>query len=313
MNVRASQSSDKQAIISLLKLSLGEGLLKKSQTVWDFKHEQNPFGTSYVLLAFETTELIGVRALMQWRWQQGNKLWTAYRAVDTATHPNHQGKGIFKKLTLQALDDVAQKGDCFIFNTPNEKSRPGYLKMGWQEVSAIPLALIPIPVYGFHYLFSKKQPLTNTITPSRLEEICQLHNTVLSKKNSIFTPKSAAYLKWRFEDNPMQNYVVVSDEDWYVAMYVKRHRFFKELRVAEIINANPKEASASIRKCVIQFAFQNKCWLITSADKSLFGFRIFGKFGPKLTFKPLTQDTTFSNNALQIDYWEYSLGDLELF
>jgi hypothetical protein len=64
---------------------------------------------------------------------------------------------------------------------------------------------------------------------------------------------------------------------------------------------------------VRQFAFQNKCWLVTSADKDLFGFRIFGKFGPKLTFRPLTQNTAFINNALQIDHWDYSLGDLELF
>jgi GNAT superfamily N-acetyltransferase len=313
MIVRTSKPTDKPAIIELLKLSLGEGLIKKSTTVWNFKHEENPFGESYVLLAFEGDLLIGVRALMQWRWQIGTTLWTAYRAVDTATHPDHQGKGIFKKLTLQALDEVAQQGDSFVFNTPNNQSRPGYLKMGWQIVDAIPIAVIPTLAYVFHFLFSKKKILSNSISTSRLEEICNHHNHVLSKKNSIFTPKSAAYLRWRYEDNPMQDYTIISEGDWYVALYIKKHRFFNEIRVVETISANPKTDFAFIKKAILQYAFSNKGWLITAANKKIFGWCLFGKFGPKLTFKPLTQEASFNNKALDISVWEYSLGDLELF
>lgn len=313
MIVRASKPSDKLAIIKLLKLSLGEGLIKKSTAIWDFKHEENPFGESHVLLAFDGDLLIGVRALMQWRWQIGTTLWTAYRAVDTATHPSHQGKGIFKKLTLQALDEVAQKGDSFVFNTPNNQSRPGYLKMGWQIVDAIPIAVIPTLVYAFQFLFSKKKILSNSISTSRLEEICNQHNYVLSKKNSIFTPKSAAYLRWRYENNPMQAYTVISEGDWYVALYIKKNRFFNEIRVVETFSANPKTDSAFIRKAILHYAFSNKGWLITTANKKIFKLCLFGKFGPKLTFKPLTQQSTFNNKALDISNWEYSLGDLELF
>ncbi|QBZ97875.1 GNAT family N-acetyltransferase [Flavobacterium sangjuense] len=313
MIVRKSESSDKSAMIDLLKLSLGEGILKKSEQVWNYKHEQNPFGASYVLLGFEETVLIGIRAFMQWRWQKGEQIWTAYRAVDTATHPNHQGKGIFKKLTLQALDDVAQKSECFIFNTPNEKSRPGYLKMGWEIIEAIPIAIVPVPFYAISNLFSQKLEVEHIISPSRLDEICTFHNNRLSKKNGIFTPKSAAYLKWRYEDNPMQDYTVFSNDDWYLALYCKKHRFFNELRIGDIISANPSLDCRLIRKTIMQFAFKNKCLIVTVADKSLFGLRFFGKFGPKLTFKPLTKDTVFIKSAMDIKNWNYNLGDLELF
>lgn len=313
MIIRQSEPSDKSAMIDLLKLSLGEGLLKKSEAVWNYKHEQNSFGTSYVLLGLKETELIGIRAFMQWRWQKGDQIWTAYRAVDTATHPEHQGKGIFKKLTLQALDDVAQKSECFIFNTPNEKSRPGYLKMGWEIIDAIPIAIVPIPFYVILNLFSRKLVAEHIISLSRLDEICKLHNDRLSKKSSIFTPKSATYLKWRYEDNPMQNYTVISTQDWYVALYVKKHRFFNELRIVDVISANPTVDYPLVRKTIIQFALKNKSLMITVADKNLFGFRIFSKFGPKLTFRPLTNDTAFIKSAMDIKNWKYNLGDLELF
>jgi GNAT superfamily N-acetyltransferase len=109
-------------MVQLLKESLGESLIKKSVEVWNYKHVKNPFGPSHVLLAEKEEQLIGLRAFMSWKWQQGENIWQAWRAVDTATHPQHQGKGIFRTLTMQALEEVAAQEPCFIFNTPNEKA-----------------------------------------------------------------------------------------------------------------------------------------------------------------------------------------------
>ena len=35
------------------------------------------------------------------------------------------------------------EGVDFVFNTPNDKSRPGYLKMGWEEVGRVPITVRP--------------------------------------------------------------------------------------------------------------------------------------------------------------------------
>ena len=67
----------------------------------------------------------------------------AVRAVDTATDPEFQGRGIFTRLTLEALDELAADGVDFVFNTPNARSRPGYLKMGWQVVGRLAAAVRP--------------------------------------------------------------------------------------------------------------------------------------------------------------------------
>ena len=65
------------------------------------------------------------------------------RAVDTATDPDFQGRGIFTRLTLEALDALPAEGVELVFNTPNARSLPGYLKMGWQEVGRLPAAVRP--------------------------------------------------------------------------------------------------------------------------------------------------------------------------
>jgi GNAT superfamily N-acetyltransferase len=312
MIVREAKQEDIDSIVVLLQASLGESLLKKSAEIWNFKHVINPFGESTVLLAEEDSALIGVRAFMTWQWQMGNQVWNAYRAVDTATHPNHQGKGIFKKLTLQALDKIHEKGDCFVFNTPNGQSRPGYLKMGWQEVEKIKVALVPTFFYALKFLFSRKVS-ESILSLAQLENLCAIHNEKLLQKNVLFTPKSAQYLKWRYEVNPLQTYFVYSTSDCYVAMYVKKHRFFNELRVVELIGNHDVSIDKVIRKAIISYAVKNKCYLVTVADSSLFAFRMYGNFGPKLTFKSLTNNTIFVDQALKIENWNYSLGDLELF
>ena len=312
MIIRNSTPEDIPAIVALLQLSLGESLIKKSSRSWNYKHVDNPFGVSQVLLAFENDVLVGVRAFMKWQWRLGTEVWTAYRAVDTATHPDYQGQGIFKKLTLQALDEIQKEGETFVFNTPNNNSRPGYLKMGWQIIDAIELAVVPTILYAIPYFFLKVK-LENAISTAQLNQLCNTYNRDLSEKKVIFTPKSSAYLKWRYEENPLQDYVIFSSNDWYTVFYIKRHGLFNELRVVETIGSNQKQHLKKMKKAILSYAFQKKCWVITTANKDLFSRKIYGKFGPKLTIKTLVKDHSFINTAFAVKNWNYSLGDLELF
>jgi len=99
MHVREATPDDIPAIVSLLKVSLGESLMPKSEAFWRWKHVDNPFGKSPVLLACKGDMLIGVRAFMRWEWKRESIIYKSVRAVDTATHPEYYGNGIFKKLT----------------------------------------------------------------------------------------------------------------------------------------------------------------------------------------------------------------------
>src|SRR5688500_14713579 len=99
MEIREATLTDIPDIVSLLRISLGEKLLPKSEDYWRWKHINNPFGTSPVIIAKADGQIVGVRAFMRWAWESKSGRLEAVRAVDTATHPLHQGKGIFSKLT----------------------------------------------------------------------------------------------------------------------------------------------------------------------------------------------------------------------
>ncbi len=312
MNIREANQSDIPDIIKVLKASLGEGSSEKTKKIWRYKHIDNPFGKSLVLVAEENNEIIGVRAFMRWNWQKGDKVYSAFRAVDTATHPDHQGKGVFKKLTLHALGLAEERGDHFVFNTPNEQSKPGYLKMGWKEVSKLRIHVIPVNPFYWKKGVEVKQDTGNEL-PYEFLDLDEWHQDLI-ESGTIFTPKGESYLSWRYINNPMQSYLIKSNPEHFIAGYVKIHKNFKEFRVTELLFM--KDASKkSIKKIIMEWAKTFGVHFVSlnvPLEGTVFKRSLSGGFGPVLTFKPIDNNLDL-NIFLKFKSWEYSLGDLELF
>src|SRR5690606_29942836 len=83
--------------------------------------------------ATDNGKIVALRMFMFWKFHNSveNKSVIAIRPVDTVVDYNYRGQGLFKKLTLKGLEACKGRYDL-IFNTPNENSLPGYLKMGWE-------------------------------------------------------------------------------------------------------------------------------------------------------------------------------------
>ena len=142
LSVRRGESADLPAIIALLSASMKRDPSEPYEGLFRWKHLDNPFGPSPSWVATEDGQIVGFRTFLRWNFRHGGEVVRAVRAVDTATHPDFQGRGIFTKLTLSALDDLRAEGITMIFNTPNDKSRPGYLKMGWQQIGRLPARVL---------------------------------------------------------------------------------------------------------------------------------------------------------------------------
>ena len=312
IEIRESTFEDIPQIIEVLKASLGEVSSKKTEAVWKYKHLDNPFGKSLVLIAVKGDLIIGVRAFMKWKWQLGNEDLFAYRAVDTATHPDYQGKGIFKKLTLEAVEIARRQENSFIFNTPNSQSLPGYLKMGWKEVDKLKVRIHPRNLLSWS---KNKTPATIEIknfSENTLVELISNYNTIKAKENKLFTFKSQEHLCWRFENNPLQEYEVRSGRDFYMAAYIKKHKYFRELRISEHIYYN-ESGLKEIKKVIKSLNRKYKPQIITTAGLNI-GFGVSGNYGPVLTLNKLNLGSDKDlDELMKINNWANTLGDLELF
>ncbi|UII23884.1 GNAT family N-acetyltransferase [Fulvivirga ligni] len=313
METKLAAKEDIPKIVDLLKISLGESLMPKSVEYWTWKHINNPFGASPVLLAMENNQIIGVRAFMTWQWRKENKVYKAIRAVDTATHPDHQGKGIFKKLTLGLLDVCKDQGVDLVFNTPNEKSKPGYLKMGWEEAGKMPVKI------GF------KRPLSmvvNKLKSNSNTEFVPVENSEFDILKSIKrysagfklpscwkTDYSLEYLKWRYSDIPIIQYGGVGDSSAIVIFRIKKSSLGKELRISDAFGEEAR-IKGHIKQIYNNFEFDyiSIDGFSSHSLPSLISKKLNN--GPEVTVRSVNADVEEFTNFRN---WYPSLGDLEVF
>jgi GNAT superfamily N-acetyltransferase len=103
-----------------------------------WKHERNPHGPSFILLAEADGRLVGMRAYMPWPLAAGGEEVGAVQAVDLATHPDYRGRGVSSELTMRARETLRET-TAFSLGLPNELSRSQSRKVGWEPVGALPL------------------------------------------------------------------------------------------------------------------------------------------------------------------------------
>ncbi|MDX1469025.1 MAG: GNAT family N-acetyltransferase [Acidimicrobiia bacterium] len=240
--IRRADSSDVPAILETLKAALGETpILRRTRRLWEWKHVMNPFGASLVLVAEASGRIAGVRALMQWQLvQPDGTLVRCMRAVDTATHPDFARQGIFRRLTMRAVDEARELGIELIFNTPNDMSAPGYLKMGWSEVARIGVLARPrlgeaasVPDGSVPTVASLGPSLTKALPRAGIPDREPL---------GLRTPRSPEYLAWRFTRHPTAQYGWLGslDHGWLVARASTR-KSRSELVLSDLLGS-PKPA-----------------------------------------------------------------------
>lgn len=335
--VRPATGSDTARILELLKLSLGEGSIPRDEAYWSWKHERNPFGASPALVAESDGQLVGLRVFMRWTWQRAGGEVRAVRAVDTATHPDFQGRGIFTRLTLDLVDRMKAEGVRFVFNTPNRFSRPGYLKMGWSSVGRTSLMIRPHkPLKLIRALATKNaREETGTTHETRVDGFSleeQLERPELERvlglrrrDSRLSTRISEAYLKWRYREIPEFTYHCAGSweegEEALIVFRLRSRNGLRELRVCEILTGAGRRSTpqaASLIRRAIRAARPDYTAAMaargTPERRALMraGFLPAPRIGPILTVRPLAgaeeaADLTAGSS------WRTSIGDLELF
>ncbi len=205
---REAREDDVGEILEVLKAALGETpLLKRSKELWSWKHQSNPFGPSIVLLATSGDRIAGVRALMRWDLVTPDGATVeCVRPVDTATHPDFERKGIFRRLTMESLDLARGQGIDLVFNTPNPKSGAGYLSMGWQEVAPIGVMVRLRVGRSVHPVPGTSPALADVVPTSRPFRPI---DTMDRPPRGLRTARTQRYQEWRFGSHPTARYGLV--------------------------------------------------------------------------------------------------------
>jgi hypothetical protein len=104
----------------------------------------------------------------------------AYQCIDTCILPNYQGKGVFKLSNQHLIDNIGS-----FYNYPNQKSKPGYLKSGWDELS-------------------------------------KMHIYLNKLENFEYCNWDKSFLNWRFVNHPYVKYYKTKIKDGYAILRFKK-------------------------------------------------------------------------------------------
>jgi hypothetical protein len=318
--MRQASPADDAAIVGLLCHTLGWVDDERHRALFAWKHRDNPWGPSPGWIAFDEKGLVGVRVFMRWAFRIGDQHITAVRAVDTATHPRAQGRGLFRALTTHGVEDLMAAGVDWVFNTPNHQSAPGYLSMGWQRVGRLPVAVRPV-LKGVPRLVFARRPadLWSLATSagddarSVLEDAAGVEELVASTfpaAGKVGTDRTATYLRWRYGGGPVAYRALLSGatiRDGVVFFRLRRRGPATEAVIADVLipggdaGVVGRLCRRALQSSAADYGVGIGCvrprhWIPVPAS------------GPLLTWRALAR-----HDQLPLGGWDLSTGDIELF
>ena len=311
MSVRLYADDDLPAVLDLLRESLGETpSLRRTPELFAWKHLDNPFGRSLMLVSHEGPTITGFRAFMRWELNTPDgRTIRCVRAVDTATHPDYRRMGIFKALTLAAIEAATDDGVHMVFNTPNPRSGAGYLKMGWSEVGT--LSPMASPARG---LLRKGGNPDELPDPSDfIDPVVPVASRTTTDRDPIGlrTPRSERYHTWRFRSHPTARYVQVDSGTSTAIARLGFRGTRRELLVSDVYGEDMRRA---INRCRVVTktsyigAFFSKGTPERSAATRAGLIRV-PRAGLTLMVRPLRE---LGIDVAKLSAWDLSLSDLEL-
>jgi hypothetical protein len=323
IEVRAAEPSDRRSVLELLGPTLGWSGDNRFDALYSWKHEQNPFGESPSWVAVVDGMVVGFRTFLRWELRgPDGEVFQGVRAVDTATRRSHQGRGIFRQLTLRAVDDLQTEGVAFVFNTPNDNSRPGYLKMGWVQVGRLPAAVrvtspaslgrmrhARVPADLWSIPTEAARPAAEVLARPGLVELLG----ALPAPSGLSTHRTPEYLRWRYGYAPLAYRAITlgDDLDGGVAVFrLRRRGRALECVLCELLTpAGDPHARRTLSRSVVRESSADYVLRLGGPVIDRQGFVHAPGQGPILTWRPLRADAP----RARIGDWALALGDVELF
>lgn len=339
--LRPMETSDESAVLQLLETALGGGPTgERSSQFFQWKHHANAFGPSYGLVAEDAGRVIAVRLFLRWQLRVGTQTVHAVRAVDTATHPDYRGRGLFRTLTLQALETWRDEFDV-VFNTPNDKSGPGYLSMGWQTVGVLPVAIRVVNPFRFAMNAASAaaarrgtqagratEPASRTLAcplppaAEAFDDEAGLAELLADSvpREALHTPVTMEYLRWRYAPESRLDYrcIRVERHGRLVGLAFARPRRrgrLSELMLSQVIvRPGDTAAARAVLRAAGSSGSDHVVAHVGEGGQGLpgrsAGYLTVPRWGIRLVANPCRP---LPVDPLRLSNWDLSLGDLEVF
>lgn len=317
---RDYQNGDEYEILTLYK-QVNEREMTLAH--WKWKFAKNPFGKSVIKLMFDNNKLIGFYVVIPMNVQVERNLVKAALSVNTMTHPDYRGQGIFAYLGEKAYQVCEQKGVKFVYGFPNSNIYQSRIKkLEWKGL-------------GKMSVLQKNLEIRGDVV-SRAKNICEIDkfdisvNSLWEKVRGnylVMVPRTMDFLNWRFVQHPTTEYskYIFADKGNEVVGYVVLKIYARgdeaKGHIMDMLCINEKD----VVKCLLRFSYDYfikrgirslSCWM---PDVSFYtqvlkeeGFAR-GEFETYFGVKTLDKQDELLRNVEQLDNWHLTMCDSDVF
>lgn len=312
---RLATKDELDEVVTVCASALGWSMPEFDRELFEWKHVDNAFGRSLLLVAADDSAEPGkrikaVRPFMRWRFAHPDgDVVSAARAVDTATLPEAQGQGLFRQLTLAGLDHLSQEKCGFVFNTPNDKSLPGYLKMGWTEAGTVRLGFgvsspkVARKLARSRIAATKPSLPTPDLGVSIEDALSLLDPAVLTTSTTgLTTDHTIETLRWRYAAGPVTYRFLRATAAGGVVVRLRQRGDVRELVVAQVLGEVSRRDVARHVRNAMDAVEADLCVSPSGIGKTV----AVKALGPTLALRRVHHDVSGADFA-------WSPGDIELF
>lgn len=317
---RDHQDGDEYQLLTLYK-----EVNNKEMTLdhWKWKFTESPSGKAVIKLMFDGDKLIGHYAAIPMNMQVKNKLVKAVLSVNTMTHPDYRGYGIFAYLGKETYRVCEQKGFKFVYGFPNNNIYQSRIKkLGWKG-------------YGKMSILTKdlESEAASIYSAKKVYEVYEFDtrvNLLWEKvKNSypVIVIRTKEFLNWRFTNHPTVKYPTFIFQDssdevlGYLVLKIYTRGDEKKGHIVDLLCINETDIVKSFLSYSYNYFVEKgikniSCW----ASKGSFyaqvlkqeGF-IEQEFETYFGVRVLDEKNKLLRNVEQLDNWHLMMGDSDVF
>jgi hypothetical protein len=320
----------------------GRSISREDYLKWEYS--SNPFGKAIVYFANNDNGKVAAQyVVLPWRVTKGRKSISGSLSVNTLTHPDFQGLGLFPNLARDVYEECKTNSIQFTIGFPNSNSYSGFTsRLNFQTIGKLPLFVWPVrPLSTFvHFLFNMKSNKdvqielasieeSETVSEVNFETDSQLLDEFFSKfqeRNLFSTERSAKWMKWRFEEIPFRQYKLIKEiRDGKIdSLIVIRAKIIKGVRTGIIVDFISSRHSPQMKRYLKDIGSKNKidifiCTVpLGSIEQKLLSKARFFKLPDFLMFKKLPfiireHSDVHEEAMFDIRNWFITFGDYDIF
>jgi GNAT superfamily N-acetyltransferase len=210
-SVRQGTPEDSPALQRLFTDVFG---VERPETHHHWKFDDNPAGPQVLAVAEHEGRIVGQYALWPMRLTVGRETVLAAQSLDTMTHPDYRGQGMFTRLAKEAMGYAAERGVEVLYGFPNAASYPGFVrKLDWDHTGDVaryvrvlrPSAYDRVPGWAGPVADAAARAIptgpAGAVGSSRPtdDELVSLLGQGVTDDWTTYVCRDAAYLRWRFD------------------------------------------------------------------------------------------------------------------